>query len=440
MIQTDNTFLNPDLDSAEIFLGRNPIFDSSGAIVAYELLFKSKEGVDNPFISDDLAASSNVIINAMSHFGLESVLGDHDGFLRVSSKLITSNTMDLLPPKRIILDVIDWAFFDQEVIKRLHELKKKGFRLALSSAQGLTPADTIFQLLDFVKVNLSLIGTDRPSDAAGQNYERALEDFTKEIRERSQNISIIASQIQSEIEFNLCKNLKLNLFQGEYFSQPTILKGRKPRAEQISLIQVIGLLFKDSDISEIELHFKNSPDLTLGLLRLVNSVGIGGHMKISSVRQALVVLGQKQLLQWLLLLAYTQAGSKLSSNLQLKVVNRAKFLELLSQHESMGKPSLADQAFIVGMLSLIEQVCDLSLEEILKQIPLAEQLQKSLLYRDGIFGELLNLVEAVEVVNFDRMEDISNVLGMSAEFITKTQIEAMQWSNELNKQISRAKI
>jgi len=140
-----------------------------------------------------------------------------------------------------------------------------------------------------------------------------------------------------------------------------------------------------------------------------------------------------------MLLVYTQAGSKLNTDLQQRVVNRAKFLELLSQQNDVAQPGISDQAFMVGMLSLINQVTDLSIEEVLAQIPLAEQLQKGLLHREGLFGQLLNLADAIEAVNFDEMEAIRKTLGLTAEQITNIQIQAIQWSNELNSQINRAK-
>jgi EAL and modified HD-GYP domain-containing signal transduction protein len=111
----------------------------------------------------------------------------------------------------------------------------------------------------------------------------------------------------------------------------------------------------------------------------------------------------------------------------------------LSQQNDVAQPGISDQAFMVGMLSLINQVTDLSIEEVLAQIPLAEQLQKGLLHREGLFGQLLNLADAIEAVNFDEMEAIRKTLGLTAEQITNIQIQAIQWSNELNSQINRAK-
>ena len=436
MIQADTTLM--DSDSTEVFLGRNPILDNRGKITAYEMLFKSKESLDNQSHEYDLAASSNIIINAMSHFGLESVLGDCDGFLPVSAKLLVSKTINLLPPKRMVLEIIEQGPLDPEVITSLQALKRKGFRLALSDIDLLDTNDELLPLLDIIKINLALIKVDGEAGVLHYFAQKDLKGLVAEIRKTVPQAAILASHVQSESDFEQCKALKLNLFQGHYFSQPTLLKGKKPKAEQISLMQLIGLLFKDSDIASIEPYFKNSPDLTLGLLRLVNSVGVGGHMQIASVRQALVVLGQKQLLQWMLLLVYTHAGSKLNTDLQQRVVNRAKLLELLSQHEAIAKPGLSDQAFMVGMLSLADHVADLSLDEILKQIPLAEPLQKALLYREGLFGRLLSLTEAIESVDFAEMENIRQSLGMTAEDITKLQLQSIQWSNALSSKINKA--
>ena len=158
------------------------------------------------------------------------------------------------------------------------------------------------------------------------------------------------------------------------------MRSKKPKALQISLMRIVGLLFKDAGITTLEPIFKLNPDLTLGLFRLVNSVGVAGHLQISSVRQALVTLGQKQLLQWMLLLIYTEAGNAAASELQRRVVNRARLIELLSQHEDITQPGLSDEAFVVGLLSLAHLVTGQSLAEVIKQIHLAEHLELSLIH------------------------------------------------------------
>jgi EAL and modified HD-GYP domain-containing signal transduction protein len=248
-----------------------------------------------------------------------------------------------------------------------------------------------------------------------------------------------ATHVKTGEDLAGCKTTGFGLFSGLYFSQPLVMRSKKPQALQVSLMKIVGLLFKDEGITTLEPLFKVNPDLTLGLFRLVNSVGVAGHLQISSVRQALVTLGQKQLLQWMLLLIYTEAGNAATSELQRRVVNRARLIELLSQHEDITQPGLSDQAFVVGLLSLAHKVTGQTLEEVLKHIHLAEHLQNALLHHEGILGQLLVLTDAIEAADFSRMEASRSHLGISAQSLTDLQLQAIHWTNELDRQMSAMK-
>ena len=423
-----------DLSTSEIFLARNSVFDRSGRVMAYEMLFRSRESVDEGR-PDDLATSTQVIVNSMSHFGLESVVGSADGFIHVTEKLLMSNTLEILPAQRIILEIMPEVSLNMEILKRLQELKTAGFRIALvdsslSDAAQATVAgesiDTILPLIDIVKVSLQT--TSLENAFALMNRVRQLA-----------NPIFWATQVKTGEDLAACKVKGFGLFSGPYFSQPLVMRSKKPQALQVSLMKIVGLLFKDEGIATIEPLFKSNPDLTLGLFRLVNSVGVAGHLQISSVRQALVTLGQKQLLQWMLLLIYTEAGNAATSELQRRVLNRARLIELLSQHEDITQPGLSDQAFVVGLLSLAHKVTGQALEEVLKHIHLAEHLQNALLHHEGILGQLLVLTDAIEAADFGRMEVSRGHLGISAQSLTELQLQAIRWTHELDRQMSAMK-
>jgi len=423
-----------DLSASEIFLARNSVFDRSGRVMAYEMLFRSRESVDEGR-PDDLATSTQVIVNSMSHFGLEGVLGSADGFIHVTEKLLMSNTLEILPAQRIILEIMPDVSLNAEMLKRLQELKTAGFRIALvdsslsdtSEIKGAgAGSNAILPLVDIVKVNLQTSSPD--STAAIIHHVRQFG-----------NPIFWATQVKTGEDLAACKTQGFGLFSGSYFSQPLVMRSKKPQALQVSLMKIVGLLFKDEGITTLEPLFKANPDLTLGLFRLVNSVGVAGHLQISSVRQALVTLGQKQLLQWMLLLIYTEAGNAATSELQRRVVNRARLIELLSQHEDITQPGLSDQAFVVGLLSLAHKVTGQTLEEVLKHIHLAEHLQNALLHHEGILGQLLVLTDAIEAADFSRMEASRSHLGISAQSLTDLQLQAIQWTNELDRQMSAVK-
>jgi EAL and modified HD-GYP domain-containing signal transduction protein len=285
---------------------------------------------------------------------------------------------------------------------------------------------TILPLIDIVKVSLQ--NTSLENAFALMNRVR---QFAHPI--------FWATQVKTGEDLAACKAKGFGLFSGPYFSQPLVMRSKKPQALQVSLMRIVGLLFKDEGITTLEPLFKANPDLTLGLFRLVNSVGVAGHLQISSVRQALVTLGQKQLLQWMLLLIYTEAGNAATSELQRRVLNRARLIELLSQHEDITQPGLSDQAFVVGLLSLAHKATGQTLEEVLKHIHLAEHLQNALLHHEGILGQLLVLTDAIEAADFSRMEASRSHLGISAQSLTDLQLQAMHWTNELDSQMSAMK-
>jgi EAL and modified HD-GYP domain-containing signal transduction protein len=414
-----------DLSASEIFLGRNPVFDGSGKLAAYEMLFKSRESLGDDSV-DDLAASTQVIVNSMSHFGLEGVLGSSDGFIHVTEKLLMSNTLELLPPKRITLEILQGLSLNDDLIDRIKTLKNMGFRVALECTSLDPQYESILPLVDFIKVDLATTSLENSFDVFSH-----VKQFT--------SATFWATNLKTADDLALCKAKGFRLFSGTYFSQPLVMRSKKPKALQISLMRIVGLLFKDAGITTLEPIFKLNPDLTLGLFRLVNSVGVAGHLQISSVRQALVTLGQKQLLQWMLLLIYTEAGNAAASELQRRVVNRARLIELLSQHEDITQPGLSDEAFVVGLLSLAHLVTGQSLAEVIKQIHLAEHLENALLHHEGILGQLLVLTDAIEAVDFMRMEASRSHLGISAQALTELQLQAIQWTNELDSQIGIAK-
>lgn len=409
---------------SEIFLGRQPILDHKRKIVAYELLFRSEKSLTTADFTDDLAATAAVIVNTLSQFGLENVLGKHDGFMNVSASLLMSETVEILPPDRIVLEILEDVPITAAVITRCEALKDMGFRLALDDFSYKTEYDPILPLIDYIKVDLSITPMNKMLPALSQ------------IR-RLSNAILLAEKVETESDFEACKEMGFNLFQGFFFAKATLLRGKKPQPHQMSLMRIMGLLLGDANVSELEPLFKDNPGLTLGLLRLVNSVGIGGgRQQISSLRQAIVVLGQKQLLRWVQLLLYAAPDGNVGSSLLQQVANRARLMELLAQHIPSIHHNISDQAFMTGMLSLADAVMQVPLEEVLKQIGVTENLEKAVLLREGELGKLLQLAELIEIGDFAAADPLIHGLGLSVNDFTAIQLQAMEWTNNVGKEVA----
>jgi len=57
---------------------------------------------------------------------------------------------------------------------------------------------------------------------------------------------------------------------------------------------------------------------------------------------------------------------------------------------------LAEEAFITGVLSLIDVLLGVSMEDAVKNMMLEESIKKALLRREGKLGDMLTIVEALQ--------------------------------------------
>ena len=154
---------------------------------------------------------------------------------------------------------------------------------------------------------------------------------------------------------------------------------------------------EDADTSAIEQAFKLEPGLTLNLLRLTNSVSSGLSTRITSLRHAITLLGRRQLMRWLQLLIYTSPQRDAAGNpLFALAATRGRMMELLAEKVRPGQRDFAEQAFMVGIMSLVPALLGVSMDDILGQLPVTPRVREALLDRQGPFGALLELATAGE--------------------------------------------
>ena len=405
--------------TTEIFLGRQPILDGKKQTFAFELLFRSKSSLDEAEVEDDLQATSTVIVNTLSQFGLDQVLGKNMGFLNVSASFLLSETVNLLPPDRIVLEILEDVPISPLIVARCEQLKEMGFKLALDDFEYRNEYDALFPIIDYVKIDLTLTPAAK------------LPELVKFLR-KSTNAKLIAEKVEEIALFEQCQLLGFDAFQGYFFAKPTLLKSKKPQPHQTVLMRIMGELLGDVNLGNLEKLFKDNPSLTLSLLKLVNSVGIGGgRQNIDSIRQAIVVLGQKQLLRWVQLLLYTSPDGKLGGTLMMQVANRARLMELIAKQIDAYQANFSEQAFMVGMLSLADVVMQITPEEVFQQIRLSEEIELAVLKHEGILGRLLDLALKIENADFKAAESDIEALGITASDLLAIQLETMQWANQM---------
>ncbi len=403
--------------TSDIFLGRQPILDRDQRIVAYELLFRSGNTA-SVIITDDMEATASVIHHAFSEMGVQAVLGSQLGFINVSADMLLSDLVELLPREQVVLELLETIIVTDAVVERCRALKQQGFTLALDDFVFADSHRPLLALVDIVKVDILLHTQDELRAVVSQ-----LKPWP---------VKLLAEKVDSAEQAAYCHALGFDLFQGYFFARPAVLTAKRADPSKMALIQMLGLVMRDAETRQVEQVFKQHPNLTYNLIRLVNSVALGAQRSIASVSQALMVLGRKQLQRWLQLLLFTlQSGTAYPSPLLVMAATRGKMMELLAGKQQRDA-DYCDEAFMAGILSLIETIIAKPLEDIVGELNLNERLAGALLRREGELGSLLQLVESVEHPDLGHTRALLTQAGtLSLSDLTAAEIEAMSWANQV---------
>ncbi len=401
------------------FLGRQPILDQSQRLVAYELLFRAN-AVNRADVTDNLTASVTVINHAFTEFGVEKALGPHKGFINADESLLMSDMIELLPKDQIVLELLETVELSPRIIDRCKFLKSRGFTLALDDCTQVTRE--LYPLLDLVDIiKVDVISLSR----------KALSDLVRALGGRQ--LTLLAEKVDNHEQFEWCHALGFHLFQGYYFAKPQIIEGKRLSHSDMGLLKLIGQVMGDEKDSVIENSLKQHPDISFNLLRLANSAAFNSRQEIRSVGSAIRLLGRDQMRRWLQVLLYSNRGSDAHDThdpLLLLAATRGKMMESLALKK--GQKPFADNAFVTGILSLMDTLFGVPMKEILAIIPLGEEVHLALLERRGELGLLLDLVIALEKDDRNALESSLKACGfLSVEEVTQAQVSALAWANSV---------
>ena len=396
---------------ASFHLGRQPIINRKGELVAYELLFRNGDQ-NSAQVTDDFLATAHVIQNTFTRIGLNEVLGKRLGFINVSADLLLSDVLELLPRQQIVLEILETVELTPQIIERCIALRQQGFQLALDDVVEITPQHkALLPYIQYVKLDLLAATPAQISQAVS-----ALAQY---------KVKLLAEKIDSPEQRDLCMKLGFDLFQGYFFAKPVIISGKKPDPSQTSLLKLLGLVLADAENEAIETAFKLAPELTINLLKLVNSVACGVTCKIDSLGHAITILGRKQLGRWIQLLMFTQqAGNRGPADpLAQTAAIRGKLMELMARKRFPQDRSLPDKAFMVGMFSLLDALFQMPLNELIAPLHLSDDVKEALLEQKGPLGQMLAHASGIE----NACPDSHGELQECAPLL----LEAMAWVNKL---------
>ncbi len=341
-------------------------------------------------------------------------------FVRANAALLASPVLELVAPDNLVLQVATPPGDAPEEIAamqgRLQALRERGFRIALGRAALRRAYTGWLALASYVRV-----------DAAGLDAT-PLPALLSFVRAHTQ-ARPIAWHVNSETRFKQLRDMGFPLFVGDWFAKPAPVPAGTMRPAIAAVTQLLALLQRDCDIDEIEPVLKQDPSLALNLLRMINNADVGLPCAVTSLRHAAMMLGRKRLFRWATMLLTLARASNAAPAAVSAAMVRGRLMELLAAE--LLPPEDCDNAFVVGLFSLLDVMLDMPLADALDSIALPDNVADALLRRTGLFAPFLALTEACESGDEVTFADAAQLLTLSNHQINWAHLQALAWAEEL---------
>ena len=393
-------------------LSRQAIVDERRAVYGYALFEQPR----------DRANDSTVVLDALSDSGSNAVAGEKVVFIHCALENLDALHLDLLDPAKVVLEVDAPEGSSEEDIERgraaLVKIRAAGFRLAFGPAV-LEPAFASWRpMAAFIKLEMSRI----PSDQAERVVKAA---------RASGKAEVVAEQVDTIEQYEMMKRFGVKLFQGQWFSQPSTIIDKTVQASQATIIQLINLVRREADLDEIEDVIKRDPTLSFKLLRMINSCGFGLSVEITSFRHAVMILGLNRLFRWATLRMTISRPGGAAPAAGTTAVVRGRLMELLAA-ELMPQED-CDNAFVVGVFSLLDTMLGMPLEQALGSVTLPEPVLDALLRNEGQLAPFLALTKACESGDDVAFAKAADELQLSNHQVNWAHLQALMWADQLDR-------
>jgi EAL and modified HD-GYP domain-containing signal transduction protein len=371
-----------DSHSVERYIARQPIFDQNMRVHAYELLYRGSSQSVNADFHDGDKATRSLLSDAITVFGLPRLTNSKLAFVNFTEKLLMSDFALMANPREVAVELLESIRISDELLEKLADLKKRGYRLALDDYTGNSYFDPMLPYIDFIKVDFRACDEDTQRRIAKQFRGRA---------------TLLAEKVETKETFDKACNMGYTLFQGYFFEKPMVMSKRASALTTSSYIRLFReLTAKDTDIIRCAHIVHSDATLTYHLFRKVRSMAYYRGNSIQSIIHAMVILGIDEIRRFCILLLARERNVTYSDELVRSAYLRACFTEALMSHSPWAHRS--NDGFIMGMFSLLDRIMNMELEQVLRNVPIPKDISNALLgTENNIFSRFLEFILIYEM-------------------------------------------
>ena len=408
------------------YIVRQPIRDAAGSTIGHEILY---HGANQAFSSDSSTSSAefaaaNTIYNFLTQ-NSPKVLKGTLNFMTFTTMLLMKKTPRLFDRDDLVIQIDDAVIIHPLSMHLVHQYAKEGYRVAVNDFQFTPRYLSLLDDIHFIKIN------------AKSSSEITIRN-TVEIA-HSMNIKCIVTDIDDEKLYARAVRLGADALEGPYVADKLTTKAHSSAYIQSNFFQLMVAVTRDEpDVEEIEQLIAADAGLTYGLLKMVNSAYFALRHRATTITQAIMTLGLGQLKQWIYLLSASNAENEVdpgSEEFLKRSFMRANFCsELMNYAKDM--PISKAEAYLMGMFSTLNYLIDAPMEDILAEVPVADEIKAALLSHEGRCGKLYELVLCYESADWERISALAEELGIPDNMMTSVYFICMENVNSLWEQLT----
>ena len=400
-----------------LFLSRQAIFDATKKVRAFQLLVR-KTGLTPEVAPDSAESAARLIVTTLNTFGVAEALGDRLAWVSMPDQSLNSDIVDLLPKPRFILEYPAAYLATAKEKTRCVQLLQLGFTLAYTCQRADNDVTDIASCAKYVVYDLALQSIQEIVELDRAVKPHGLQRLVRNVNTRS--------------DFAACKAFNFDLYQGSFFAQPETISNNRVDPARIRVVEIFNLVINKADVAQIEDAFKHDVALCYSLLCYINSVGIGLQYKVSSIKNAVMMLGYDFLWRWLSLLIYTGIDLSAAQRVLLSTaIIRGRLTELLGQMKLPEKE--ANSLFVVGIFSLLDVLMGVPIEQALARLNLPKEINQAITEREGKYAAYFELALAFESNNLALAERLCTALDIDLTAASRAHLAAIEWAGMVAK-------
>ena len=395
------------------YIARQPIFNPQRGVFGYELLFRS--GPENYFAQDvdGDTASSALMCDTMGLHGLSELTSGKMAFVNVTENILLNEIYTILPPEQTVIELLETVEMTETVHRACQEVRNKGYLLALDDYIGDPCFDRILDEIDILKIDFR--GTN-------PKQRRAIAQTLA-----GKRLKVLAEKVETHEEFQEAVDLGYSYMQGYFFSKPEMIKGATLPSFKLNYLQFLQQINQpELNLDELEQIIIRDVSLSFRLLKMLNSAAVGVRHKVSSVKHAMVLLGDVQLRKWASLIALTSLGADKPHELLITSLIRGRFCATLGREAGMSEHEL--NLFLLGLFSVLDAIVDQPMKEALAQLPLNADVLATLAGKSTAMTPVYELVLAFERGEWRQIGSLGEQLAVDDQLVARMYQDAILWA------------